>query len=46
VGIELDADYFEAALKRIKQEYKQQDMFAPVVEAVKTEQIELIGKEQ
>jgi len=42
VGIELDADYFEAALKRIKQEYKQQDMFAPQSEQIKAEQSSLL----
>jgi len=42
VGIELDADYFEAALKRIKQEYKQQDMFAPQSEQIKAEQGSLL----
>lgn len=29
VGIELDADYFEAACKRIEKAYNQQDLFAP-----------------
>jgi len=43
VGIELDADYFEAAFKRISAAHRQQDMFAPQAEAQKSEQVVLLG---
>jgi site-specific DNA-methyltransferase (adenine-specific) len=40
-GIELDADYFQAACKRIEKAYNQQDLFAPTL-TVKPTQEDLI----
>jgi DNA modification methylase len=38
IGIEIDEGYFEIACERIRQAYRQPDMFAPAVPARAAEQ--------
>jgi len=41
-GCELDADYFEAGIKRVEQSQKQSTLFEPLAPVKKTEQGNLL----